>query len=128
MQERSVRVRRAIVADRSAHDTAKQATISELEGAIETITMRMDTARKQCEKERPILTNRRPCCNLPPRGASTPTAKQQSRSGAMLSSGVGGGREPRSRKLPVAGLCDFHTSFKGSSSIRHVLRQGSVLD
>ena len=71
MQERSVRIRHAIVADRSAHDTAKQVTISELQAGLKTFTMRVNTARKQrdfsrarerevaCEKER---RGKRPRC------------------------------------------------------------------
>ena len=51
MQERSVRIRRAIAADRSANDTAKQATISELEAAMKTFTMRVDTAREQRDRQ-----------------------------------------------------------------------------
>ena len=50
MQERSARIRRAIVADHSAHDIAKQATISELEAAMKTFTMRVDTAREQRDR------------------------------------------------------------------------------
>ena len=48
-QERSVR-KDAIVADRSAHDTAKQATISELEAAMKTFVMKVDTAREQRDR------------------------------------------------------------------------------
>ena len=84
VQERSVKIRRAIGADRSANDTAKQATM----------TRETDiSAEQQCAKEKPIFTDSRPrCCKLT-RGASAPTANQQSRSGAMLSSGVGGGQK-----------------------------------
>ena len=45
MQERSVRIRRAIAADRSA-----QATIPELEAAMKTFTLRVDPVRKQRER------------------------------------------------------------------------------
>ena len=83
MQERSVRIRRAIAADRSANDTAKQATMT-----------REHVQEKWRAKGRPILADGGPrCCKLPFRGASAPTANQQSRSGAVLSSGVGGGPE-----------------------------------
>ena len=44
MQERRVRIRRAIEADRSANETAKQATISELQAAMKNFTVRLDTA------------------------------------------------------------------------------------
>ena len=50
MQERSVRIRRAIAADRSANETAKQATISELQAAMKTFTMRVDTALEQRDR------------------------------------------------------------------------------
>ena len=41
-----------------------------------------------------MLTDSRPrCCKLPSLGASALSAKQQSRSGAMLSSGVGEGQK-----------------------------------
>ena len=92
-QERSVR-KDAIVADRSAHDTAKQATISELEAAMKTFVMKVDTAREQRDwhfsraREGEVTCERE--TNLPSRGSRAPTANQQSRSGVMLSSGVGG--------------------------------------
>ena len=51
MQERSVRIRRAIAADRSANETAKQATISELQAAMKTFTVRVDTALEHRETD-----------------------------------------------------------------------------
>ena len=42
--------RHAVVADRSAHDTAKQETITELEAAMKTFVMRVDTAREQRDR------------------------------------------------------------------------------
>ena len=62
---------------------------------MKTFVVRVDTAREQRDrrlsKEKPILTVNRPrCCKLPSHGARASTANQQSRSGAMLSSGVGG--------------------------------------
>ena len=56
VQERSVRIRRAIGADRSANDTAKQATM----------TRETDISAEQwCAKEKPIFTDSRPrCCKL----------------------------------------------------------------
>ena len=54
---------------------------------------------KKRAKEKPVLiVSTTHCCNLRVRGTSAPTANQQSRSGAMLSSGVRS--EPRNRKLP----------------------------
>ena len=51
VQERSVRIRRAIGADRSANDTAKEATM----------TRETDiSAEQQCAKEKPMFTDSRP--------------------------------------------------------------------
>ena len=89
VQERSVRIRRAIAADRSANDTAKQTTMTR-----ETEISAEHVKEKKRAKEEPILTDSRPrCCKLPSRGASALTANQQSQSGAMLGNGVGGGQK-----------------------------------
>ena len=89
VQERSVRIRRAIAADRSANDTAQQATMTR-----ETDISAEHVQVKWRAKGKPILSDSRPrCCKLPFRGASAPTANQQSRSGAVVSSGVGEGPE-----------------------------------
>ena len=75
--------------------------------------VRVDTAREQtfqlsmCRRSSVRKNNQssssaeRYCCILRIPGTSAPTANQQTRSGTMLSSGVGGGRsKPRNRKLP----------------------------
>ena len=54
-------------------------------------------------KETPILTDSRShCCKPHSRGASAPTTNQQSRSGAMLSSGVGVGDTRRHRTETIS--------------------------
>ena len=89
VQERSVRIRRAIAADRSANDTAQKATMTR-----ETDISSEHVQEKWLAKGKPVLTDSRPrCCKLPFHGASAHTANQQSRSGEVLSSGVGGGPE-----------------------------------
>ena len=65
---------------------------------MKTFVVRVDTARerrdRQFNQEKTILTNSKPrCCKLPSRVARASTANQQSRSGAMLSSGVGGSQK-----------------------------------
>ena len=51
---------------------------------------RSPTSCRYREPLRPDLTDSRThCCKLPSRGSRAPTANHQSRSGAMLSSGVG---------------------------------------
>ena len=54
--------------------------------------------KQRFQSEKPDLTPR--CCKLLSRGASVLTANQQSRSGAVLSSGVGEG--------PKHGVVNYH--------------------
>ena len=78
---RTMQERRAIAADRSANDTAKQVTMTR-----ETDISAEHAKEKWRAREKPILTESRPrCCKLPSRGASAPTA--------MLSIFVGGGQQ-----------------------------------
>ena len=76
----------------------------ESESAMKTLIVRVDTAREQrdrhfsrarveevaCERE----SSRMRCCKLPIRGTNALAANFPSRSGAMLSRGVGGGQKP----------------------------------
>ena len=94
----------------------------ESEATMKTFVMKVDTAREQCDRhfsqEKPILTNSLPrCCELPSRGASAPTANQQSRSGAMLSGVVGGGQKrTQSRQLRQSTAGGAHRSLEATCS------------
>ena len=48
---------------------------------------------RQRDQRSVLIVSRTRCCKQPIRGASAPTANQQSRSATMLSSGVGGGQK-----------------------------------
>ena len=65
---------------------------------VKTMTRETDIAEhvneKQCAKEKPTFRDSTPrCCKLPICGSSALAANQQSRSGAVLSGGVGGGQK-----------------------------------
>ena len=92
----------------SARDTAEQeersqqiaSVIENLSPFAEAMTQRSWRTDQTERTAFSFIVSRTRCCKLPLRGARALTAKQPSRSGLTLSSGVGGDRsEPRSREL-----------------------------
>ena len=90
---------------------------------MKTFVMRVDTAREQRDRhfsvEKPILTNsKQRCCNLPSRGARASTANQKLRSGAMLSSGVGGGQK-RTTESSTTTKCSWRSTQLARGDVQH---------